>query len=533
MPKISELNAVESLNNNDLLAVAYDVGGLPSTKKITISNFANTITNSLRYANTTAGGVVKVGSGLYIYEGVLNSNNLLTLPTSNTNEGYILTWDHPTNTAIWQALAPVYDYKVIDSANTYVVQEHDSVIFVKPNSISEDITIILPIADAVEGKEYYIKNVDNGGQYKVRVTTQDGLDNGSNYIEDPVTGNFVVYYDLISKGDGDAWIHDGTVWRNTISQRAVPVFYTDVNTYAQVAVKNASAANNASADLVLYNNLGEIESDAGPYIDIGINSSTYNEPDYNIGGASDGYIYNKGGDLTIGTANTGTSVIIHADGTTSDKAKLIANSSAVFANTDFIPTQNNVFNLGSVSKQWKSLYVSNNTIYIGGIPVTVNASGILTVNGSVSVGYTGSTGAQGNIGYSGSVGTQGVEGYTGSTGIQGNAGYTGSSGNIKSLTTISVVGPTVITSDITFADPNAAGANVNLVFPSSPTSGKVYTVKNINAGGSVVYVQTDGTDGMENESGSIGTGVYATISSSGGYLTWVYDGSSSTYRRIG
>ena len=103
----------------------------------------------------------------------------------------------------------------------------------------------------------------------------------------------------------------------------------------------------------------------------------------------------------------------------------------------------------------------------------------------------------------------------------------------KSIQTVSVSTPTVITADVVFGDPNAAGGAVNLVLPSAPTNGTVITVKNINAGGNSVYVQTDGILNMETEAGTIGSGVYATIATTGVAITWIYESSTSTYRIIG
>ena len=59
---------------------------------------------------------------------------------------------------------------------------------------------------------------------------------------------------------------------------------------------------------------------------------------------------------------------------------------------DIVPSIANGSNLGSISKPWRSLYVSNNTIYIGGTAVGVDANGNLTVNGSqIAGGGGGST----------------------------------------------------------------------------------------------------------------------------------------------
>jgi len=50
---------------------------------------------------------------------------------------------------------------------------------------------------------------------------------------------------------------------------------------------------------------------------------------------------------------------------------------------NIIPSANNVYSLGSVTNQWKDLFVSNNTIYVGGVPLGIDATGNLTVNGNV------------------------------------------------------------------------------------------------------------------------------------------------------
>lgn len=106
-------------------------------------------------------------------------------------------------------------------------------------------------------------------------------------------------------------------------------------------------------------------------------------------------------------------------------------------------------------------------------------------------------------------------------------------GSNKTIQSVTVTTPTVITADVVFADPNAAGGAVNLVLPSAPANGTMVTVKNINAAGNSVYVQTNGTDIMEIENGSLGSGVYATISANGGYITWIYESNTTTYRIIG
>lgn len=251
------------------------------------------------------------------------------IPSTNTDSvGYILT----TNTsgrAQWSAFTGVNSVRSITSANTYTVTANDSVMLVNPYVVTSNVTVTLPIEGAIEGKEILIKNIDATGNKKVRITTDDV---GNAYLEHPVTGSFVTYYDLVETGQAETWIHDGSVYRHLNTARATPVFYTNANTYAQVVVKNASNGENASSDLVLYNNAGNEAAGTGPFIDVGINSNTYSNATYSIGSFSDAYVFNAGGNLAIGTSDD-KSIIFHANGTTSDKKVMTVNSTAVTLST--------------------------------------------------------------------------------------------------------------------------------------------------------------------------------------------------------
>ena len=96
--------------------------------------------------------------------------------------------------------------------------------------------------------------------------------------------------------------------------------------------------------------------------------------------------------------------------------------------SNVIPSANNTYNLGSPQYQWKSLYVSNNTIYIANVPLSIDSNGIFTVNGAPISSGTGPQGPQGAAGSTGPQGPQGPAGSNGSTGPQGPQGATGSTG---------------------------------------------------------------------------------------------------------
>lgn len=73
-----------------------------------------------------------------------------------------------------------------------------------------------------------------------------------------------------------------------------------------------------------------------------------------------------------------------------------ANSNVVaYAQTgwagDIIPNANATYSLGNVTNQWANLWVANNTIYLGGVPLGVTADNTFTVNGQPVLSNNSST----------------------------------------------------------------------------------------------------------------------------------------------
>ena len=56
-----------------------------------------------------------------------------------------------------------------------------------------------------------------------------------------------------------------------------------------------------------------------------------------------------------------------------------------------VPSVTDTYDLGSPTKQWRSLYVTNNTVYFGGIPLSVTDDGTILVNGQVAATPGGGT----------------------------------------------------------------------------------------------------------------------------------------------
>jgi hypothetical protein len=106
--------------------------------------------------------------------------------------------------------------------------------------------------------------------------------------------------------------------------------------------------------------------------------------------------------VRIGDNNANATLTTHGNG----DLILDPHNGNVKVGTHLLPDADTTWDLGSTSSQWRSLYVSTSTIYIGGTAVSV-AGGQLSVGGS-TVGAQGPTGPQGPSGPTGATGSAGT-----------------------------------------------------------------------------------------------------------------------------
>ena len=85
----------------------------------------------------------------------------------------------------------------------------------------------------------------------------------------------------------------------------------NANTYLQEILSNLNAGTQASSDYVLQNDQG---TDSTHYVDLGINSSGYNDPAFPLSLAGDSYLYCIDGNMAIGTGTTLKDLIFHSGG---------------------------------------------------------------------------------------------------------------------------------------------------------------------------------------------------------------------------
>jgi hypothetical protein len=168
------------------------------------------------------------------------------------------------------------------------------------------------------------------------------------------------------------------------------VFTGHANSFVQFALKNFSNGTEASTDMIMYTSNGD--NDSG-WIDMGITSENYNDPEFTITGASTGYIFmsapvgtSNSGNLLIGTSENGAQndIIIFSNGfdAGNERLRIIGESRPgkaagveVLANTE------------STSTTTGALRVSGGMGLLGNL----NVGGNVAITGTISIGGSGSS----------------------------------------------------------------------------------------------------------------------------------------------
>lgn len=136
---------------------------------------------------------------------------------------------------------------------------------------------------------------------------------------------------------------------------------TSADSYSQLNIQNTNSGTSASSDFIATTSDG---TDAVGYIDLGINGSGYNNPNWTISGPRDGYLFVNNGNLTIGTDTAARVIRIHAGGTRSanvvatfaqDQITLAAN--LALANIGVPTASNSVGIVGQVAFDSGNIYI--------------------------------------------------------------------------------------------------------------------------------------------------------------------------------
>jgi hypothetical protein len=120
-------------------------------------------------------------------------------------------------------------------------------------------------------------------------------------------------------------------------------------------------------------------NDASNWLSVGITNSEYSDPLFPTSLPHDGFLSVNGGNLNISVLTDSlyfNTNVLGAIKTTS----VLPDGTWVF-NGNLLPAANVTYGLGNESNQWKDLWVSSNTIYVGNTPIQVQGDTLL-VNGA-------------------------------------------------------------------------------------------------------------------------------------------------------
>jgi hypothetical protein len=172
---------------------------------------------------------------------------------------------------------------------------------------------------------------------------------------------------------GDNSIYAGFPTFTILGTDVVAQFAGNTNTYTQFNFQNYNTGNQASGDYVITADNG---NDTTHFLNIGLTGGNWNGTQPNSLNSrllpNDGYMYVQDGNLAIGVK----------DGSSTSWIWRFDITGSVTADGNLIPSANGVYSLGNSTNYWANLWVANNTIYIGGVPLGMTAGNVLTVNGN-------------------------------------------------------------------------------------------------------------------------------------------------------
>jgi hypothetical protein len=143
---------------------------------------------------------------------------------------------------------------------------------------------------------------------------------------------------------------------------------------------------------------------------------------------------------------------------------------------NIVPSGNAVYSLGNATNQWNDLYVSNATIFMNNVPISLSAGNVLTVNGNAVLtnGSNTAVSTTGNI-TAGNVLTGGVVSATGNV-TGGNLTTTGTA-NVASL---AVTGSATVQGSIgIYSTSTSLSATGNVIVGNILTGGLISATGNI------------------------------------------------------
>ena len=464
--------AVTRINNNQISDASAGNAYLGINAAVKLQNYSVTATkiaNNLTY-----------GSDLTITGNLTIQGNTTTVDTTYTTieDPVILLASNQTGT-------PAVDIGFIGERGT-----SQNIAFVWDESASEFVTVYTNDAETnttvsiASYASFHTKDANIGGNIVVNGTSSLvgnvlGNINGTgniNYNNGYFTGNVTVLGTFTSTSNivanasgifygtaptGNGAIYAGITGYTPLGSNVVAQFTGNSNSYSQINFQNISNLTSASTDFIATADNG---NDSSYYLDLGINSSTFNDQvNYPGFGPNDSYVHNHGGNLILNPESSGKTIKFMVGGTAN--TNVVGNvSSTGLAITGTISANGNVTGgnviTGGIVTATGNIVTSAN---VNATSAFVNAGAVLA-SGRVEAGTTMS--AAGNI-TGANIITGGLITATGN--VTSSANVAG--GNL--IATTAVVTPSITGTTVTVS---ATGGAITL----NPSSNVSVSSKNIN-----------------------------------------------------
>ena len=145
-----------------------------------------------------------------------------------------------------------------------------------------------------------------------------------------------------------------------------------INNYLQLNIQNRAATGSASSDIVATSDNG---NETGNFIDMGINSSGYNNTTAPIlGGLNTAYLYATGRDFVIGNGSSARNLMFFTNGfaTTDEKLRILSTGNVGIGVTapadklsvagNIAPSADNLYTMGKTAARWSAVWSANGVI---------------------------------------------------------------------------------------------------------------------------------------------------------------------------
>ena len=400
-----DLNVISTANQDQDIVLNPDGNGrvrFPSTPIQFDNGGGGTYRDHLIYTAPDSG---KVGLG------VGESNNSLRIVGDGVTPGIVADFGTYANgTGTWASTVTVNSDGSIRAKGTiYQGTAYDNIEYTD-TSIRVD-------ADVNSFAQMIMQNHNTGTTASTDLVIMNDLGNDFDHIIDLGinSSNYnTALYSVTGPNDGYLFVSGGDLVIGTQSPGQKLVFHVDgttindaggyldtngwtfnrstnvlVSAPLPVGFRVQNTSNNVEAKATL-----QVANNTGAHLQIGINSDN---PGITYGriGPNDSFIHNHETTSTLHIGGSGDLAFYSNEATeyygTPTLVMSRVDQSSSFAG-HVLPNSDLTYDLGSLNKQWRSLYVGTSTIYIGGVPISINtASNTLVIGTSTNTTATGAT----------------------------------------------------------------------------------------------------------------------------------------------